>query len=84
MRITVLVYYVALYSANPYIESSMGFHVSPKHPSTAYSRTLVPNTITGIVFGTRVLKWAVDGPLGPRSHQNHRIQGLQVSKYYRL
>ena len=26
--------------------------------------TLVPNTIPEVVFGTRVLKWAVDGPFG--------------------
>ena len=36
----------------------------PKGPSTQYSRTLVPNTIQGIVFGTRVLKYWVRGPSG--------------------
>ena len=30
-----------------------------KGRSTAHVRTLVPNTIPGIVFGTRVIKWAV-------------------------
>ena len=33
-------------------------------PYTACLRTLLPNSIPGIVFGTRVLNWAVFGPLG--------------------
>ena len=33
-----------------------------KSPYTSHLRTLVPNTKPGIVFGTRVLKWAVCGP----------------------
>ena len=37
---------------------------SPKGPYSAHLRTLVPKTIRGIVFGTRVLKWAVYGPFG--------------------
>ena len=37
----------------------------PKGPCTAHLRTLGPKTTPGIVFGTRVLKWAVYGPLGP-------------------
>ena len=36
----------------------------PKGPYTAHLKTLVPNTIPGIVFGTRVLKWAVYGVFG--------------------
>ena len=36
----------------------------PKGPCTAHLRTLVPKTILGIVFGTRVLEWAVHGPFG--------------------
>ena len=35
----------------------------PKGPYTAHLRTLVPKTIPGMVFGTRVLKWAVHGPV---------------------
>ena len=34
---------------------------NPKGLSTAHLRTLVPNTIPGIVFGTRILKWAIYG-----------------------
>ena len=37
---------------------------NPKGPYTAHLRTLVPTTIAGIGFGTRVPKWAVDGLLG--------------------
>ena len=39
-------------------------HYYPKGPYTAHLRTLVPRTIPGIVFGTRVLIWAVYGPCG--------------------
>ena len=44
----------------------MGFYKAtvPKDSYTAHLRTLVPKTIPGTVFGTRVLKWAVHGPLG--------------------
>ena len=39
--------------------------VLPKGPSyTACLRTRLPNTIPGIAFGKRVLKWAVYGPFG--------------------
>ena len=31
----------------------------PKGPHTAHLRPLPPKAIPGIVFGTRVLKWAV-------------------------
>ena len=34
---------------------------NPEGPSSQYLRTLVPNTIKGMVFGTRILK---DGVLG--------------------
>ena len=37
---------------------------SPEGPSAQYFRTLVPNTIQGMVFGTRVLKHGVLGPSG--------------------
>ena len=33
-------------------------------PSTQYLRTLVPNTIKSMVFGTRDLKYWVFGPSG--------------------
>ena len=36
----------------------------PKGPYTAHLRTLVPNTIPGIVFGIRVRKCAVYGRFG--------------------
>ena len=36
----------------------------PKGPYTAHVRTLVPKTIPGMAFGTRLLKWAVYGPFG--------------------
>ena len=36
----------------------------PQGPYTAHLRALVPRVIPGIVFGTRVLKWAVSGPFG--------------------
>ena len=40
----------------------------PKGPYTAHLRTLGPKTIPGIVivFGPRVLKWAVYGLFGPQ------------------
>ena len=41
--------------------------ILPKDPYTAHVRTLVPKTIPGMVFGTRVLKRAVYGPFGIRS-----------------
>ena len=37
---------------------------SPKGPYTVHLRTLAPKAIPGMVFGTRVLKWTVYGPLG--------------------
>ena len=37
---------------------------SPEGPSTQYLRTLVPQTIFQMVFGTRVLKYAILGPSG--------------------
>ena len=40
------------------------YSTSPKGPYTAHSKTLVPNTIPAIGFGTRVFKWAVYGPFG--------------------
>ena len=36
----------------------------PKRAYTAHLRTLVPKAIPGMVFGTKILKWAVCGPLG--------------------
>ena len=36
----------------------------PEGPSTHHLRTLVPNTIPLLVFGTRVLKYWVLGPSG--------------------
>ena len=36
----------------------------PLGPSTQYLRTLVPKTLMGMVFGTRVLKCWVLGPSG--------------------
>ena len=36
----------------------------PEGPSTQHLRTLVPNTIKGMVFGTRILKYCVLGPSG--------------------
>ena len=36
--------------------------IYPEGPSTQYSRTLVPKTVLGVVFGTRVLKYWVLGP----------------------
>ena len=36
----------------------------PKGPYTACLKTAVPEAIPGILFGTRVLKWAVYGPFG--------------------
>ena len=44
----------------------LGFYYAiyhyPKGPYTARLKTLVPKTVPGMVFGTRVLKWAVYGP----------------------
>ena len=36
----------------------------PKNPYTAHLRTLVPKSILDMAFGTRVLKWVVEGPYG--------------------
>ena len=36
----------------------------PEGPSTQYLRFLVPKTIPSMVFGTRILKYWVLGPLG--------------------
>ena len=36
----------------------------PEGPSTQYLRTVVPNTMQGMVFGIRDLKYCVLGPLG--------------------
>ena len=36
----------------------------PEGPSAQYLRPLVPNTIKGLFFGTRVLKYWVLGPSG--------------------
>ena len=41
---------------------------NPKGSYAAHLRILVPKTLRGIVFGTRVLKWAVYGPFGAISH----------------
>ena len=38
----------------------------PEGPSTQYLRTLVPKTIEGMGFGTRVLRFWLLGPLGPK------------------
>ena len=63
-------------------ESSYGANTTsglrPKGPYTAHLRTLVPKTIPGTVFGTRVLKWAVYGPtLRPPHKALSRPQGPQ-------
>ena len=42
----------------------LAMRVYPKDPFASHLRTVVPKTIPGIVFGTRVLKWAVYGPFG--------------------
>ena len=36
----------------------------PEGTSTQYLRPLIPNTIKGMVFGTKVLKYFVLGPSG--------------------
>ena len=41
-----------------------GVAILTQRVHTAHARTLVPNTIPGTAFGTRVLKRAVWGPLG--------------------
>ena len=50
----------------------------PKGPSTQYLKTLVPKTIKGMVFGTRVFKSWVLGPFGGVStscqKQLHHVQ----------
>ena len=35
---------------------------APKNLDTAHLRTLVPNNLLGIAFGTKVLQWALHGP----------------------
>ena len=50
-------------SLNPRTATSMG-PIHPKGPYTAHLRTLAPKTIPGMIFGTSVLDWAVNGPLG--------------------
>ena len=42
--------------------ASSGLYNNPEGPNTQYSRTLVPNTIKGMVLGTRVLNYWVLGP----------------------
>ena len=42
----------------------VALELSPKSPSTAHLRTLIPKTIPSMGFGTRVLKWEVDGFFG--------------------
>ena len=47
-------------------------------------RTLVPKTIPGMVFGTRVLEWAVFGPFGkcpPESRMavEFRLSGCRLA-----
>ena len=51
-------------SAEPRLIEVMAGRNIPKGPCTACLRTLVPKTIPGMAFGTRVLKWAVCGPSG--------------------
>ena len=43
-------------------------------PSTQYLRSLVPNTIKGMVFATRVLKYWVLGPSGSEAQERHHIR----------
>ena len=43
----------------------------PKGPYSVHLWTLIPNTIPGGVFGTRVLQWAVKGPFGLGPHERH-------------
>ena len=40
------------------------YETCPEGPSTQYLRTLAPQTIQGMVFGTRVLRYWVLGPSG--------------------
>ena len=48
-------------------------------PSTQYSRTLVPNTFKGMVFGTRVLKYWLLGPSGfARTPESDKDQGAHT------
>ena len=49
-------------------------------PQTAHLRILVPKTIPGMVFGTGVLHWAVDGPFGMlRTAELHALGELPGS-----
>ena len=43
------------------------YHI-PEGPSTQYLRTMVPNTIKRMAFGTRVLKYWLLGPSGISFH----------------
>ena len=45
-------------------------HVTQKSAYTSHLRTLVPKAIPGMVFGTRVLKWAIDGPFGSETRED--------------
>ena len=53
--------------------------IFPEGPSTHYSRTPVPNSIKGIVFGTRDLMYWVLGPLGYRWPATHLRKEAQDS-----
>ena len=48
----------------------------PEGPSTQYLRTLVPKAILLMVFGTKVLKYWVLGPLGSKSTDSPVITWL--------
>ena len=48
----------------------------PEGPCTQHLRTLVPNTIKGMVFGTRDLKYWVLGPSGLDT--GHRLRALTL------
>ena len=50
----------------------------PEGPSTQYLRTLVPNTIPLVDFGTRVLKYWVLGPSGIHS-TSARIESRELT-----
>ena len=47
-----------------YLAHPFGRIQSPEGPSTQYVRSLVPDTIKGMVFGTRNRKYWVLGPCG--------------------
>ena len=50
----------------------------PEGPSTQYSRTLVPKTMKGMVFGTRDLKYWVLGPSGLHSRNTDNDTGACI------